>query len=205
MSHSEHPNREPVFIEIAVTHSCTQEKKDSRIRIVEINLPKDTDNFSFLTELAECDNNKFKEVGMSFFNFKRDSNQIGSKIINKYGYYVYYLDAQKYLNRERINDNCSCFGKEKYKEPHCSEIHIPSDVKQKVYYSLFKAIFPELESCYFCSNENGCSERMRVMNPNFACVCSKYQYDEKKIFNNNGKYGIEDGETENVFVLKKND
>lgn len=203
LSHSEHPNRKPVFIEVAVTHSCTQEKKDSGIKIIEINLPKDTDNFSFLAELVECDNNK--KVGISFFNFERNKNQIGSKIFNKYGFYVYFLDTPKYLNRIRINDNCSCFGKEKYTEPNRLEIQIPTDVKQKVYYSLFKAIFPELESCYFCGNENGCSERMRVMNPNFACGCSKYQFDETKILNRNYKYEIHDGNVANVFVMKKND
>lgn len=38
LSHSEHPDREPIFIEIFVTHENTEEKRHSGFRIIEFNI-----------------------------------------------------------------------------------------------------------------------------------------------------------------------
>lgn len=43
LTHSEHPEREPILIEIAFTHDCDKEKVDSGIRIIEIKVNDDMD------------------------------------------------------------------------------------------------------------------------------------------------------------------
>ena len=206
LSNSNKPDRKPLFIEIAVTHKCEQAKIESGVRIIEIRLPKDTDVFPSLNDLREIAINKEERnsIGVSFYNFKKDSKQINSKIFNKYGFDVYDIDSQKYLNKIRINENCSYIGKKKYRESSHIEIHVPSNVKQKKLYKTLKSIFPEMESCYFCIHIDDCRKRKGfIMNPNFACCCNDYQCDEKNDTNYNGKYRIEEGSVDNVFVLKK--
>ncbi len=43
LTHSDYPNREPIFLEVAVTHKCTPEKINSKIRIIEINVQNEDD------------------------------------------------------------------------------------------------------------------------------------------------------------------
>jgi hypothetical protein len=50
LSHSEHPERNPIFLEVSVTHNCTQEKINSGIRIIEIKVQNETNIFGELVE-----------------------------------------------------------------------------------------------------------------------------------------------------------
>lgn len=59
LTHSEHPEREPIFIEIAYTHDCTKEKLKSGIQIIEVKVNDDQD-FSM----------SFDEPNLMFFDFE---------------------------------------------------------------------------------------------------------------------------------------
>ena len=61
LSSSEHPEREPIFIEIAVTQDCEKEKIDSGIRIIELKIKEEADIHQPLCESPD----------IHFYNFKR--------------------------------------------------------------------------------------------------------------------------------------
>ena len=79
LSHSEHPEREQLFIEIAFTHNCTEEKISSGIQIIEIKV-KDDNDFSMPFDEQEMmfldfsSNNPYTFNDMPsvrFYNFRR--------------------------------------------------------------------------------------------------------------------------------------
>lgn len=58
LTHSEHPEREPIFIEIAYSHECEPPKLESKIQIIEVKV-KDDQDFSM----------QFEEPNLLFLNF----------------------------------------------------------------------------------------------------------------------------------------
>lgn len=79
LSHSEHPKREPLFIEIAFTHDCTDVKLNSGIQIIEVKVKDDQDfdmpfeeqNVMFM-DFAETNPYMFNDAPpVRFFNFPR--------------------------------------------------------------------------------------------------------------------------------------
>jgi len=78
LTHSEHPDRKPVFLEISVTHDCEQEKLNSKIRIIEIKVQSEIDVYR---EIVENDGKFVEEINnqndndnkppIRFYNFKR--------------------------------------------------------------------------------------------------------------------------------------
>lgn len=62
LSSTAHPERKPVFIEIAVTHDCEKVKIDSGIRIIELKVKEEID---ILKPFKESDE-------IRFYNFKRE-------------------------------------------------------------------------------------------------------------------------------------
>ncbi|MBO4500587.1 MAG: hypothetical protein J5732_10115 [Bacteroidaceae bacterium] len=55
LTSSTHPNRKPVFLEVAVTHPCSQEKIDSKNKIVELFVVSEEDAFCKLEQSAPYD------------------------------------------------------------------------------------------------------------------------------------------------------
>ena len=79
LSHSKHPEREPVFIEISYTHDCTLRKLDSGIQIIEVKVKDDKDFTMSFEEpyllFLNCDDHNpytyHKAPPVRFYNFPR--------------------------------------------------------------------------------------------------------------------------------------
>ena len=65
LTSSKYPNREPVFLEVAVTHKCEEEKIKSKIRIIELVVRREGDVYEPLTQ-----DSSMCGVELSFYNFK---------------------------------------------------------------------------------------------------------------------------------------
>lgn len=118
LSHSEHPERTPLFIEIAVTHDCEQEKINSGIPIVELKITEESDIQSSLEEenllfINTQSNNPYSYGALPkirFYNFKRE--YITNRQLHYFG-----------VSKERDNTLC---GHIELNELHCQnaeEVH----------------------------------------------------------------------------------
>jgi Competence protein len=88
----------PIFIEIYVSHKCTEEKIKSGIRIIEISIEKEED----ITKIIN--NTKLKEGdGIKLYNFKRDS-KYSSTFSVPVQKYILFKSRKSYVQK----DNCNC-------------------------------------------------------------------------------------------------
>lgn len=188
-SSKEHPEREPVFIEIAVNHSCEQEKLDSGIKIIEIFLPKDIDMFNdiHIIEGEQVIDASEDSIIIKFHNFNRE--QSSKEIYNLYDFFVCYKDLYKedYAHK-RIDKNCSVFGKHSLIKTSICEIHYPADHN---YYSKYcilkKEKLSEVKTCLLCdhyifeTNKHICTYTGEEMDYTFRGKdCEDFQFDEEK-------------------------
>lgn len=65
---STHPNRRPVFLEVAVTHPCNQVKIDSGNKIIELFVKSEEDAFWELEQTSHYDFERI-DLGIKFHNF----------------------------------------------------------------------------------------------------------------------------------------
>ena len=210
LSHSEHPNREPLFIEIAVTHKCEEEKKSSGKRIVEINVPKNTDDFSFLSELEETTSysKKNNELSIQFYNFRREvaSEKSG---YNSFRVYFYHDNSLKHI----LEQDCSLFGKRKIIQYTPFEVHV-ADADFGIVASAMSLKYPQLKTCCSCNNywrsksdyeenKNKCNKGITIYTPSQANSCSCYKYNQFKAERRACGYRVENGEVEGVCVLNQ--
>lgn len=73
LTNSKKANLPPVLIEICVTHSCTEEKRNSGLRIIEVTIKKEQDLNDIFTNgvLVEKDSGPSKKNNTEFISFKR--------------------------------------------------------------------------------------------------------------------------------------
>ena len=87
---SQSPNRPPLLIEIAVTHKCTQEKIQSGLRIIEINIKSEDDiEYIIQNEIIEGKNSEnyfSKEDNILFYNFSKSYSIEPSEEMHRYKY-----------------------------------------------------------------------------------------------------------------------
>ena len=117
LTHSDYPNRESLFLEVAVTHNCTPEKINSKIRIIEIKVQNEVDAYREIIEnegefinKSNIIKSKEKELPpIRFYNFKRKSNDKGANLLSRF-----YLFLNKYGK---------CQAQCKPNEIYCSDVN----------------------------------------------------------------------------------
>ena len=145
--YNRHKDIDPIFIEINVHHPCTEEKKKSNFRIIEIDIEEEADIEHILksSTLQESD-------GIRFYNFKRYLNR--DRIPNKH----------KPLNKTSLfdsykfdNSRCDCINYNKHHRIALVEIVTPShyhpfqDVSHLDYGLLrLTEIAPKFRTCNLC-------------------------------------------------------
>lgn len=160
LSHSEHPEREPVFLEIAFTHDCELQKIESGIQIIEIKVEDDN---GFSISLEEDDTIKtnlslpnpyIEELPpVRFFNFSR---KICSPIPLRS--FVVYTPEKDGIKRFAFfpDDNLTCQDERLQREPIFDyELLVPAEwVKEKrdfIFYCLAAAANKtQIRSCLIC-------------------------------------------------------
>lgn len=169
LSNSKHPEYEPVFIEVSVTHDCEPKKLASGIKIIEIKISNENDVllplieenslFSRTSPESPYDNNALPPV--RFYNFKQNDETIRPLeclAVSKDDKGILRGDVVLYgVNCKNVFCN--------HKKDSIYEVAIPSEVligKQKpdIYvFGILKAISAniDLKHCGVCVNFDHCT------------------------------------------------
>ncbi len=200
LSNSQEPKRKPIFIEIAVTHNCEQEKINSGIRIIEVKLNNEYDlKFPLTEEPLPVKTHTFysyakpQEPNVRFHNFKRELKSTHS--MDKFWVAK---DTNGTLRGYHKAEDTNCLSLDTHKDEAIYELCIPTDlVKQKninlydlgMRRSANKGI--GIKHCAFCINYRLCTitngnnsypvsflrddqiDKIRLSN-----ICKKYLYNK---------------------------
>ena len=168
LTHSEHPDRNPVFLELSVTHDCTQEKIDSKIRIIEIKIQNEIDAFREILENTNASGVKVKTTKsfgntippIRFYNFKRKDTPI------HYLSRFYLLQSAEGVYHGVCKPNAiACQNADsEHEKDACFEVTILEDrIPKKQYgnlYALGMALARqkgfEIKNCIFCTKYKNC-------------------------------------------------
>ena len=187
LSSKSNSERPPLFIEIAVSHPCEQKKLDSGIRIIEIFIPKNTDDIKEL-RLVEGENKLSSSedpIQIKFHNFIREEESD----LDLFGFNVYYTDVYNEDTSTVVNNKCSCFGRIPVLTNSVYEIHFPLDHTN---YSNWRFVEKEdnskVRTCWLCKHhsyennvhEHVCDTGRLVEQPTRAFHCAGFTYDKEK-------------------------
>jgi hypothetical protein len=168
LTHREHPERKPVFLEISVTHDCEQPKINSKIRIIEIKVQSEIDVFreivenegEFVEEIKNTKLNENKIPPVRFYNFKRKSE--ASHHLSRF--YLYQRDKEIYHGVCKSNAVVCQNANTEHEKNACFEVMISENkIPQKQYGNLYvlgmalayKQGFG-VKSCVLCAHYGRC-------------------------------------------------
>lgn len=99
LTNSKNENVQPVLIEICVTHSCEEEKRNSGLRIIEVKIRNEADIESIIDNdvLKEKYSYSAKDKEIEFISFKRDICR--KTIADIYRYVINKFTPEGYLGR----------------------------------------------------------------------------------------------------------
>ena len=168
LSSKEHPEREPIFLEISVTHDCEPEKLASGIQIIELKIADEKDVLRPLVEEDSLfgrtnpehpyDFNALPPI--RFFNFKRKFET--ARPLERFWVAP---DDNGILRGNCIQDNLNCRTvTDNHREDSLYEVAIPSEVvvinrKPNLYeYGMMKAINAgfDVRHCGICDKHDRC-------------------------------------------------
>ena len=168
LSSKEHPEREPVFLEISVTHDCEPEKLASGIPIIELKIIDEKDVLRPLIEEDSLFGQSNPEhpydfnalPTIRFFNFKRKSET--ARPLERF-----WVSKDDYgvLRGNCIQDNLTCRNvTDNHREESVYEVAIPSEVlvnncKPNLYeFGMIKAISAHIgvKHCGICDKYDHC-------------------------------------------------
>ena len=184
LTDSKDQNRKPIGVEIWVTHECSEEKKLSKNRIIEIKIEKESDA---LREIIEKDEN---ELPIRFFNFKRyvlldpskklyhckpgaNNNVVRDELLcsemsfDDNSEYELYADIVKLSDEDKFNFVSTKLNDNGVRDPNCL---ICVNMK---YYSCFKREFCDIDINNRIEKEE-CYKNKRY------CNCDYYKYASNK-------------------------
>ncbi|WP_139215956.1 competence protein CoiA family protein [Parapedobacter composti] len=174
LTHSEHPERPPTFLEIAVTHRCDQNKISSGIRIIELDVQSELDLIQEITENIgefvpqKTNTNPTKHISaIRFYNFKRTYQP--SYALDRF---LLYVDEGEY--KFRIEHGAgSCHEVQfTHEEDSSFEVMVPAEFNQQrklgglgIALSIQEGF--RIKNCHLCSRYNQCRivYRSKVVDP----------------------------------------
>ena len=168
LSSKEHPEREPIFLEISVTHDCEAEKLASGIQIIELKIADEKDVMRPLIEEDSLFGRTNPEQpydfnvlpSIRFFNFKRKF-----ETVRPLERFWIAKDDKGVLRGNCIQDDLTCRNVERnHREDSVYEVAIPSEVlignrKPNLYeFGMVKAISAgiNVKHCGICDKNQQC-------------------------------------------------
>ncbi|QEC53626.1 hypothetical protein EDD80_1257 [Anseongella ginsenosidimutans] len=168
LTSSEHPEWKPVFLEVAVSHNCEQNKIDSGIRIIEMDVQSESDVVRDIVEshgewlLQASGSYHTPDVpAVRFYNFKRAYEP--RYLLDRF----YLFIDERGMYRAGLKRNAvHCYDVEtKHEENSCFEVTLSADYRpsnqQVSLYALGMALAIQkgydINNCTFCSHYSRCS------------------------------------------------
>jgi hypothetical protein len=149
LSSKEHPDRNPVFLEIAVNHKCEQAKINSGIRIIEIDV---TYEYQINCKIVEGE-------GVRFYNFKREVIPHEKYLLSRF---VLRQDKNGIYRVICERESITCLTA--HRTDSCFEVVVPTEVMQRqrqyglgdfgMALAMQRGI--EVKHCRFCYRHNNC-------------------------------------------------
>ena len=179
LSHSEHPERKPLFLEISVTHDCEPEKIKSGIRIIELKIVSENDALCPLKEKENLFIDTLSENPYSygilpdirFYNFQR--RFMTMRPLQRF--WVSYGD-KGILHCNDIQDNLNCQDVEtNHRDDSIFEVAIPAEVfinnqrcSNILEFGIMRALRKgiAIKHCYFCTHHRTCIYTFNVEETN---------------------------------------
>jgi hypothetical protein len=167
LTHSEHPEYVPVFLEISVTHDCEQNKIDSKIRIIEIKVQSEIDVHREIVEnegkfVEEINNQKTNDNNppIRFYNFKR--KDLPAHPLSRF--YLYRGEKGVYHGMCKSNVVTCQDADSVHDEKDCFEVTISeANIPQKHRYNLYDLGMAlsynngfEVKNCILCAHYDRC-------------------------------------------------
>lgn len=110
LSHCDKKNREPILIEIVVTHHSTDEKIHSNHRIIEIIINSEEDINEIVSNAEICESGVFGDLNqfysngkIRFYNFKGNFKELPDQEHQAYKY-RFWIESNGYYKRDKIDD-----------------------------------------------------------------------------------------------------
>ena len=206
LSHSEHPERKPVFLEISVTHDCESEKLAAGIEIIELKITDEKDvlrplveNESLFMDITSQNPYSYQSMPpIRFYNFQRNFTSWHSLL-------RFWLSKEDNgtLRGNAVKDGLSCQDViYNHREDSVFEVAIPegvliNDKRCNVFdFAMMRAFRRgfDVKYCKFCMLYNGC-----------RCVFNVEEIDEKtgekRVVARNFKISSLTDENVNMFFL----
>jgi hypothetical protein len=169
LTHSQYPDRRPVFLEISVTHDCEPEKTNSKIRIIEIKIQSEIDALRYFNRDIEENDGEFVSAKINvqntlpvrFYNFKRKSE--ASYPLSRF--YLVKSDDGIFHGLLKLNA-VTCHNVEtEHEENVCFEISISEDkIPKKEYGNLYSVGMAlaikrgfRVKNCILCAHYDKCT------------------------------------------------
>lgn len=208
LSNSTNPNRQPLFIEIAVTHPCSEEKIKSGIRIIEISIPKDSDNLESLSSLEETqqvESNK-KRIEIVFNNFKKEEQSINPLSYNSFT--IFFKNSNGKGQHKQIKRGCSFYGKHRLMPEAPLEIHFVEKYEaHSIGIAISNFVNNPIRDCKLCKyhglrhfktwygyDKHSCNKNKEIKETSDANECKEYDFVPSKakqiIEKSNNKYVV---------------
>lgn len=174
LSDSKGKYKKPILIEIFVTHQCTEDKINSRLKIIEFKIESELDIRKLLDQPIKKDSERIKLYG-----FKEESNdkiQLGNRLIRKITFY----DNGKY----RVNEiNCRSVSEVKKESESLIDIYLPKTLYNKDV--SIASILAGRKCCFLCKYSTY-HDKKKQIHPN--CLnwqdpykCNLYKEDSDKV------------------------
>ena len=191
LTNSAKPNREPVLIEIQVSHKSTPQKRDSGLRILEIRLRTEEDVDTLLSApIVENPDSKYgtlrdvETIGFAkFHGFKKRSSSpepLQQRSIQRFYLfrsgkaYVSNMDEFKSCREVAKKDN----GKAIF-EASIDSFYLGSPSPYEFGYAVAKQNGIDVKTCQFCKYHRSGYDRPMGMSPIFCCLYKKYGTPEE--------------------------
>ena len=181
LSHSQKPENKKVCIEVWVTHECTEDKKRSGGRIIEIKIVKESDAFR---EIVESDDDV---LPVRFYNFKSDVSIEPSHKFN------HIKIVRKENSLEKVKEESLCSEGLDFDEKSFFEVILDSSLNEKEENELFSILCNKSNSGIKFRDHSWCKtgRLVKIRHRNgyrtqyltcgeLVCPCSRFQYDEQK-------------------------
>lgn len=158
LSSTEHPEWDPVLIEIHVSHKSTEDKLKSGLKIIEIKLNSEEDIISLLREEYITENygphhylERSVKRRISFYGFDKDPGAIGERCIPRFILYS--------SGKSRISWNESCHTiKQRIDPKSIFEVSFQKDFTDDHFFEIGYVIallhIPDFKSCKLCKYYN---------------------------------------------------
>ena len=191
LTNSSLPNRDPVLIEIQVSHKSSSQKRDSGLRIIEIRIKTEEDLAKLLSApIVENPDAKFGQVRdvetigfAKFYGFKKKSSvsePLAQRSIQRF--YLFRSGKAFVSNMDEFKSCRDVWTKDNAKaifEASIDSFYLGNPSPYEFGYAAARQNGIEVKTCQLCKYHRSGFDRLMGLSPIFCCLYKKYGTPEE--------------------------